>query len=452
MYYSIGEFSKLTNLTPKMLKLYQEKELLIPAKVDEFSKYRYYDQDNLETAKMISFFKQFDFSLAEIKEIIDNQDDESIVAELLEKQKDVIEDKITKYNFVMGLINEKLIRRTTMTEIDSASKQRSRFWKIFANLIKQDVSVVDSLKTAGKIADEEVKAIIKDIIEGVKQGNKLYELLNNNKAVFTRLEILVIYSGEEADQLELASNKLAGHIEDVGLPDNVEGENNTRSKFWKTFRLLLDSGITITQSLKEASEWADEILQAVTDQMYEEINNGDDILTTLKARPEIFTELEIEMDRVGEASGHFLAIIGMLPNVIKMKEITESEEEKRKNFWKVLGYFEGEDFEVTDNRMFDNWCKYINELNKKDKKAIKLPNRNNFHLFQDAIYIAFFVADDKLKEISKEVLKDITDKYTLSPTMEKYPEVFQEFETKFIALGEANGNIGQAALDLVEVL
>ena len=339
-----------------------------------------------------------------------------------------------------------------MTEIDSASKQRSRFWKVFAKLIKQDVSVVDSLKTAGKSADEEVKAIIKDIIEGVKQGNKLYELLNNNKAVFTRLEILVIYSGEEADQLELASNKLAGHIEDVGLPDNVEGENNTRSKFWKTFGLLLDSGITITQSLKEASEWADEKVQAVTDQMYEEINNMSALMDTLNARPEIFTELEMETVRIGEESGHFGTFIGMLPNVIKMKEVTELEEEKRKNFWRVLGNFEGNDFESTDNRVFDHFYKYINELNKKDKKAIKLPNRNDFHLFQDVIYIAFFVADDKLRTISADILKDIKDKYALSPTMEKYPDLFQDFEIKMIELGEDNKNIGKAALDLVEIL
>ena len=117
--------------------------------------------------------------MAEIKEIIDNQDDESIVSELLEKQKDVIEDKITKYNFVMGLINEKLIRRTTLTEINSASKQRIRFWKIFAKLLKQDVSVIDSLRIVGKSADEELKAVFPDIINEVEQENKLSTNLSN---------------------------------------------------------------------------------------------------------------------------------------------------------------------------------------------------------------------------------------------------------------------------------
>ena len=111
-----------------------------------------------------------------------------------------------------------------MTEIDSTSKQRSRFWKIFSKLINQKVTIVDSLKIASKSADEEVKSIIKEIIEGVKQGNKLYELLNNNKTVFTRFEILVIYSGEESDKLAQVSNKVGIHIEEVGLPYKAEGE------------------------------------------------------------------------------------------------------------------------------------------------------------------------------------------------------------------------------------
>jgi type II secretory pathway component PulF len=36
--------------------------------------------------------------------------------------------------------------------------------------------------------------------------------------------------------------------------------------------------------------------------------------------------------------------------------------------------------------------------------------------------------------------------------MQKHPDIFQEFETRLIALGEKNGNVGKAALDLVEIL
>ncbi|MDA3884090.1 MAG: MerR family transcriptional regulator [Candidatus Delongbacteria bacterium] len=451
MYYSIGEFSKLTNLTPKMLKLYQEKELLIPAKVDEFSKYRYYNKSNLETANLIIFFKQFDLSLAEIKEIVDNQDDESVLAELLEKQKDVIEDKITKYNFVMGLINEKLKRSTIMSEIDNTSKLRSRFWKIFAKLIKQEISVVDSLKTAGKSADEELKAVLPDIINEVKQGNKLHDILNNSKTVFTELERMVIYSAIETDHLAIASNMLGNFFEEVGFPDNIEGEKNTRSKYWKTFGLLLESGVTVTKGMEVASAWADEKVQSVTAQMIE-INSVKDLLTNLKSRPEIFTEPEIEMMRIGFANGNLDVMIPKLPIIVRMIEETEDESDKRKNFWKVIGDYEGIDFETHDSNIYDSICKSINYMNEKFKRTSPLPKKSDFHFYPEVIRLALFVADDKLKKISKEILKDLTNNKSLSSIMEKYQDIFQEFETKFIVFGEENKDIGKTANELVEIL
>ncbi|MDD3045204.1 MAG: type II secretion system F family protein, partial [Candidatus Delongbacteria bacterium] len=215
------------------------------------------------------------------------------------------------------------------------------------------------------------------------------------------------------------------------------------------------AGISLTKGMEIASEWADEKVKAVTKQMIEEICNGKDFFTTLKGRSEIFTELEIELIRIGEQSGYLDIFLGILPKIVKMKEVSESENEKRKDFWKVIGEFKEENaFESIDNKAYDanyNFIVKFNE-NKETNEKRKLPDRNNFHLFQDVIRVALFVADDKLKDISEEVLKDIRSKKTLSSVMEKFPDVFQEFETKLIALGEANKNIGKAAQDLAEVL
>jgi len=46
--FSIGEFSRITSLTIKSLRLYHEKEILIPAEVDKFTGYRYYNDANFE--------------------------------------------------------------------------------------------------------------------------------------------------------------------------------------------------------------------------------------------------------------------------------------------------------------------------------------------------------------------------------------------------------------------
>ena len=71
MKFSIGEFSKMTSLSIKSLRLYHEKEILLPAEVDKFTGYRYYDEANYENARSIKIMKDQEFTLAEIKEIID---------------------------------------------------------------------------------------------------------------------------------------------------------------------------------------------------------------------------------------------------------------------------------------------------------------------------------------------------------------------------------------------
>ncbi len=97
MKYSIGEFSRITSLSIKSLRLYHEKEILVPSEVDKSTGYRYYNERNIELARTIKVLKEYDFSLAEIKEIIIEFSDESeILEQLIEKKKD-IEKKIANY-------------------------------------------------------------------------------------------------------------------------------------------------------------------------------------------------------------------------------------------------------------------------------------------------------------------------------------------------------------------
>ena len=48
--FKIGDFSKLSMLTVKALRFYEKEGLLIPAHVDEWSGYRFYEAKQLETS------------------------------------------------------------------------------------------------------------------------------------------------------------------------------------------------------------------------------------------------------------------------------------------------------------------------------------------------------------------------------------------------------------------
>ena len=67
---SIGEFSRVTELTIKALRLYHRKGILIPDEINFESSYRYYKNDAVEKALRIKALKTMGFSLDEIKQAL----------------------------------------------------------------------------------------------------------------------------------------------------------------------------------------------------------------------------------------------------------------------------------------------------------------------------------------------------------------------------------------------
>ena len=94
---SIGEFSRVTQLTIKALRLYHEKGILIPDRIDYDSKYRYYRSSAVEKALVIKHLKDMGFSLQEIKEIVQECSDDTQVAAFVEKKLQAVEDTLRQY-------------------------------------------------------------------------------------------------------------------------------------------------------------------------------------------------------------------------------------------------------------------------------------------------------------------------------------------------------------------
>lgn len=76
----IGEFSKLSRVSVRMLRHYDEIGLLKPAETDRFTDYRYYREDQLPTVCRITALKDMGFSLADIVRILDVYDDKEKLA------------------------------------------------------------------------------------------------------------------------------------------------------------------------------------------------------------------------------------------------------------------------------------------------------------------------------------------------------------------------------------
>lgn len=83
----IGDFSKLAQISIRMLRHYDELGLLTPEHVDAFTGYRYYSEAQLPVAVRIMALKDMGFRLAAIPEILRRYDDpEALSAFLTQRQ------------------------------------------------------------------------------------------------------------------------------------------------------------------------------------------------------------------------------------------------------------------------------------------------------------------------------------------------------------------------------
>lgn len=66
---TVGKVIKLTGVTARLLHYYDETGLLSPSRVSDAG-YRYYDEKCLERLRKIMFYRELDFSLAEIAQLL----------------------------------------------------------------------------------------------------------------------------------------------------------------------------------------------------------------------------------------------------------------------------------------------------------------------------------------------------------------------------------------------
>ncbi|MCP3138299.1 MerR family transcriptional regulator [Pyxidicoccus xibeiensis] len=81
--YAIGEVSRITGLSVKALRLYQEKGLLLPSRVDSSSGYRYYTERDIAQAHTLRALRDLLLSLEEIRGVLEELEQGAALVEQL---------------------------------------------------------------------------------------------------------------------------------------------------------------------------------------------------------------------------------------------------------------------------------------------------------------------------------------------------------------------------------
>lgn len=180
----IGEFSKLSHLTVKALRFYEKEGLLIPASIDEWTGYRFYETSQLEEATKIKSYRQLGLSIDEIKAIKNGADRKLIFAakaEVLKTQKQEIDVRLSIINHILE--GDEMKYQVTVKEIPEAivyytevrARNFSEMMTIIPGLGKECLELNPDIKTASPEYD------FCEYLDGEYKENDIF--IRHNEAV-----------------------------------------------------------------------------------------------------------------------------------------------------------------------------------------------------------------------------------------------------------------------------
>ena len=122
----INEFAKLTGVSVRTLHYYDEIGLLKPAFVDKQNGYRFYDEVSLERMQEILFYREMDFSLKSICEIVSSPDYDR--QSVLSKQRQLLILKKERLERIIAALDgegkgENIMKVFDNSEFETARKQ-----------------------------------------------------------------------------------------------------------------------------------------------------------------------------------------------------------------------------------------------------------------------------------------------------------------------------------------
>ncbi|MFT8348571.1 MerR family transcriptional regulator [Clostridium saccharoperbutylacetonicum] len=165
----INEVAKLTGITTRTLHYYDEIGLLKPSQITDAG-YRLYDENSLSELQQILFFRELNFPLNEIKEIMTNPEYDKTEAlkkhkELLLKKRERIEKLITLVdNTIKGDV-EMSFKEFDMTEIEGAKKKYAKEVKERFGNTEAYVESEEKTKNYGKEQWQKINAESKKLLK-----------------------------------------------------------------------------------------------------------------------------------------------------------------------------------------------------------------------------------------------------------------------------------------------
>lgn len=131
---SISETARLCGVSVRTLHYYDEIGLLPPSSTTE-SGYRYYSEEALEVLQQILFYRELEFPLKEIRNILSHPDYDKRLA--LQRQKELLQMKKERLEKLIGLADRQLKGENTMSFQEFNQSEINAVKKKYAEEVKE---------------------------------------------------------------------------------------------------------------------------------------------------------------------------------------------------------------------------------------------------------------------------------------------------------------------------
>lgn len=116
--YKISQFSKITGLTIKALRYYDQEQVLTPSYRKEDTQYRYYSDEDVKKAEFIKTLRSLSFTMMELKEILETVECEADVNVILQEKIKSIKQNISKEKELIQKLQTKVTSSTVALPVN----------------------------------------------------------------------------------------------------------------------------------------------------------------------------------------------------------------------------------------------------------------------------------------------------------------------------------------------
>jgi DNA-binding transcriptional MerR regulator len=226
MEYKIGDFSRISRVTVRTLRYYDEIGLIKPVRVDELTGYRYYSINQLPKLNRIIMLKEIGLSLEDISHTLNGNAPVDHIKQLLQVKKSEIHDRLNldkrrlrRVEIWLDRIEQEgaipagiYIKRKTIPEVRVISKrERGTYEETTLKLYQEILDYIDSIKNdetemikgpiTGLFYDDEYKETDADIEVAVPiSGDIPVDMTGFKVKILPEIEaISAVYKGPSYD-------------------------------------------------------------------------------------------------------------------------------------------------------------------------------------------------------------------------------------------------------------